>query len=131
MRTDRSRSGPNRWTPPRQQSHLAGVPQPPPSTHANSAAAHGDFARAVDDTYAALLRRLDGDGLIEIHPSRTNGDYVRRLGDRPELRAAVREIVREVEGVQFGMMPCMSRFFALFMAAVMEAGVSVLSPFTA
>ena len=49
-------------------------------------AARGDHARAIDDAYAALLRRLDGDGLIEIHPSRTNGDYVRRLRKRPSMR---------------------------------------------
>jgi hypothetical protein len=69
---------------------------------ARALAARGEYARAIDDTYAALLRRLDGDGLIDIHPSRTNGDYVRQLRDRPELRSAVRDIVGEVERVQFG-----------------------------
>ncbi|MFT3767780.1 MAG: DUF4129 domain-containing protein [Minicystis sp.] len=69
---------------------------------ARAAAARGDFARAIDDAYAALLRRLDGDGLIDIHPSRTNGDYVRALADRPDLRRAVRDVVRDVERVQFG-----------------------------
>ncbi|MEZ4309278.1 MAG: DUF4129 domain-containing protein [Polyangiaceae bacterium] len=69
---------------------------------AQEAAARGDFERAVEDAYAALLRRLDGAGLIEIHPSRTNGDYVRALRDRPELRTNVRAIVRDVERVQFG-----------------------------
>jgi hypothetical protein len=72
---------------------------------ARAAAARGEYARAVDDAYAALLRRLDGDGLIEIHPSRTNGDYVRNLRDRPDLKGAVRGIVRDVEGVQFGATP--------------------------
>ncbi len=86
---------------------------------ARAAAARGDYARAVDDAYAALLRRLDGDGLIEIHPSRTNGDYVRRLGSydggsapkppltagRPDLKEEVRSIARDVEGVQFGATP--------------------------
>jgi hypothetical protein len=69
---------------------------------ARAHAARGDHARAVDDAYAALLRRLDGDGLIEIHTSRTNGDYVRALGDRADLRRAMRSIVRDVEDVQFG-----------------------------
>ncbi len=78
---------------------------------ARAAAAQGDYARAVDDAYAALLRRLDGDGLIEIHPSRTNGDYVRTLRDRPELRGVVGQIVREVEGVQFGATPPSERVF--------------------
>ena len=71
-------------------------------SRARAAADRGDYARAVDDAYAALLRRLDGDGLIEIHPSRTNGDYVRTLRDRPDLRGPVGSIVRDVEGVQFG-----------------------------
>lgn len=69
---------------------------------ARKAASNGDYRAAIDDTYAALLRRLDGDGLIDIHPSRTNGDYVRALGDRPDLKRAVREVVRDVERVQFG-----------------------------
>jgi Domain of unknown function (DUF4129)/Domain of unknown function (DUF4350) len=69
---------------------------------ARAAADRGEYARAVDDCYAALLRRLDGDGFIEIHPSRTNGDYVRALGERPDLERAVKGIVRDVEGVQFG-----------------------------
>jgi len=69
---------------------------------AQAAAQRGDFTKAVEDTYAALLRRLDGAGLIEIHPSRTNGDYVRALYERPDLRGNVRDIVRDVERVQFG-----------------------------
>ena len=69
---------------------------------ARAAAARGEYARAIDDTYAALLRRLDGDGLIDIHPSRTNGDYVRQLRDRPDLKSTVRDIVGDVERVQFG-----------------------------
>lgn len=69
---------------------------------ARKAASRGDYRAAIDDAHAALLRRLDGDGLIDIHPSRTNGDYVRALGERPELKRAVREVVRDVERVQFG-----------------------------
>jgi hypothetical protein len=72
---------------------------------ARSAAARGDHGRAIDDAYAALLRRLDGDGLIDIHPSHTNGDYLRRLGDQPDLRRAVRDVARDVERVQFGDVP--------------------------
>ena len=69
---------------------------------ARAAAARGDYARAIDDAYAALLRRLDGDGHIDIHPSRTNGDYVRQLRDQARLRLAVRDVAREVERVHFG-----------------------------
>ncbi|MEP7124692.1 MAG: DUF4350 domain-containing protein [Byssovorax sp.] len=69
---------------------------------ARAAAARGEYARAIDDVYAALLRRLDADGRIDIHPSRTNGDYVRQLRDDASLRIPVREVVKEVERVHFG-----------------------------
>ncbi|MDI3282847.1 DUF4350 domain-containing protein [Polyangium sp. 15x6] len=70
---------------------------------ARAAAQRGAFGPAIDDVYAALLRRLDGDGIIEIHASRTNGDYVRTLRrERPEIAADVRSIVADVESVQFG-----------------------------
>src|SRR5690606_23799267 len=46
---------------------------------ARQAAERGDFAAAVRDAYAALLRKLDRDGLIEVHRSKTNGDYRRAL----------------------------------------------------
>ena len=75
----------------------------PARARARAAAARGDYARAVDDAYAALLRRLDGDGLIEIHPSRTNGDYVRApRASGPISRARCDRVVRDVERVQFG-----------------------------
>jgi len=68
---------------------------------ARSAAGRGDWEAAIADLYAALLRRLEGDGLIEVHPSRTNGDHLRDLRARPDLWASVAEIVTEVERVQF------------------------------
>ncbi len=107
------------------------APEPPAATRgpvetdverllarARDAASRGDYARAVDDAYAALLRRLDGDGLIEIHTSRTNGDYVRALGERPELKAQVRSIVRDVEDVQFGATPASASVFQSVLARV-------------
>ncbi len=69
---------------------------------ARAAAERGEFEPAIGDTYAALLRKLDGDGLIEVHPARTNGEYVRALRHRPDLMEPVRGIVRNVECVQFG-----------------------------
>ncbi|UQA59575.1 DUF4350 domain-containing protein [Polyangium aurulentum] len=72
-------------------------------SRARAAAQRGEFNQAIDDVYAALLRRLDGDGLIHIQTFRTNGDYVRDLRrDKPELAQAVRAIVADVESVQFG-----------------------------
>jgi hypothetical protein len=78
---------------------------------AREAAARGDFGSAIDDAYAAMLRNLEGHGQIEVSPWRTNGDYIRDLRDDPPLRSKVREVVREVEPVQFGdTVPDASRF---------------------
>ncbi len=69
---------------------------------ARAAASSGDYTRAIQRAHAALLHRLDHDGLIRVAPFRTNGDYVRDLQPQTELRSALREIVRDVEQVQFG-----------------------------
>lgn len=69
---------------------------------ARAAASAGDFTRAIHRAHAALLHRLDHDGKIRVAPSRTNGDHLRDLAADPALRAEVREIVRDVEQVQFG-----------------------------
>lgn len=69
---------------------------------AQRAAQAGNYREAVEATYAALLRKLEGDGLVDIHPSRTNGDYVRQVRERPELRQALRGIAVDVERMQFG-----------------------------
>ncbi len=83
------------------------------------AAARGEYARALDHVYAALLRRLDGDGLIEIHPSRTNGDYLRKLRAQPELHQSVRAIAGDVERAQFGATPPSERVFREVLARVL------------
>lgn len=70
---------------------------------AQEAAGRGDYRRAVDAAHAALLRRLDGEGIIEITVDKTNGDYLRQVGQRnAQLRQELRPIVREVEQLQFG-----------------------------
>jgi hypothetical protein len=107
--TDPDAPPPEAATPGVPLSVAAAVPRGPVETdvdrllaRARAAAARGEYARAIDDVYAALLRRLDADGRIDIHPSRTNGDYVRQLRDHAALRGPVREVVREVERVHFG-----------------------------
>lgn len=84
---------------------------------ARARASAGDHRGAIEDVYAALLRRLEGAGLVELHPSRTNGDYLERLRARQELRRELVAVVREVERVQFGDEPVgaarSSRFFEL------------------
>ncbi len=70
---------------------------------ARAAASRGAFAQAIDDLYAALLRRLDGDGIINIQPFRTNGDYLREVRrERSEIAPDVRAILTDVESVHFG-----------------------------
>ncbi|HTJ80624.1 MAG TPA: DUF4129 domain-containing protein [Polyangiaceae bacterium] len=88
---------------------VAAVPRGPIETdvdrllnRARAAAQRGDYKQAIDDTYAALLRRLEGDGMVDLHPSRTNGDYVRSLRERPDMKRAVRAIADDVETAQFG-----------------------------
>lgn len=85
---------------------------------ARAAARAGDFAAAIRAAHAALLYRLDHDGLIRVDPSRTNGDHLRDLRDKPELRAEVREVVRDVEQVQFGSAPASASLFERVFARV-------------
>jgi hypothetical protein len=85
---------------------------------AREAASRGDYQGAIDAAYAAVLRRLEGDGLIDMHASRTNGDYVRALRDRPELYGELRAIVGEVERTQFGATAPSAPLFDAVMARV-------------
>ena len=88
---------------------------------ARAAAARGDFTQAIADLHAALLRRLDGDGHVRIHPSATNGDYVRELrGRAPALAGPVREITRDIEAVQFGTVLAGEGLFRTLLGRVIE-----------
>jgi hypothetical protein len=70
---------------------------------ARAAAARGDFGRALDDAYAALLRKLEGSGIVSVESHRTNGDHVRDVGRQlPALRPRMQAVVSNVEEVQFG-----------------------------
>jgi Domain of unknown function (DUF4129) len=70
---------------------------------ARSEAAAGDFRGAIGSAYAALLRRLEGAGIVQIAPDQTNGDYVRRIkSDQPSLAGRMEEVVDSVEHAQFG-----------------------------
>ena len=69
---------------------------------ATEAAAKGDYRQATTHAHAALLRYLDQRGLIFVHRSKTNGDYLRSLSGDAGLHASFRWIAREVERVQFG-----------------------------
>jgi hypothetical protein len=70
---------------------------------AHSAAGAGDFAAAVADAYAALLRKLEGSGIVTVESHRTNGDHVRDVGRQlPALRPRMQAVVQNVEEMQFG-----------------------------
>ena len=70
---------------------------------ARAEAAAGDFRAAMGDAYAALLRRLEGAGVVQVEPDKTNGDYVRRVtSERPAIARRMAEVVDSVERAQFG-----------------------------
>lgn len=69
---------------------------------ARTHAAAGRYDAAVDDLYAALLRRLEGDQLLVLERHRTNGDYVRALREHPDWQRLLRDCGRDVERAQFG-----------------------------
>ena len=63
--------------------------------------ARGDERTALFTYLAAALRALDERGAVRIKEDRTNGEYVRACREAP-MRPPLREIVREVDFVQFG-----------------------------
>ena len=70
---------------------------------ARTEAAAGDFRGAIGDAYAALLRRLEGAGVVRVEPDQTNGDYVRQVrSERPAIARRMAEVVDSVECAQFG-----------------------------
>ena len=68
---------------------------------ANELARAGQYAPALQLYLAASLRALDKRGAVRIARDRTNGEYVRACGDAV-AKPALRDIVREVDRVQFG-----------------------------
>ena len=61
----------------------------------------GHYGAALQHYLAASLRALDKRGAVRITRDRTNGEYVRGCGDAT-AKPALRDIVREVDRVQFG-----------------------------
>lgn len=84
------------------------APEPERITDAEAAlreadehARRGDLARALGLYLAASLAALDRRGAIRLARHRTNGEYVRSCSDAA-ARTPLREIVREVDRVEFG-----------------------------
>lgn len=97
---------------------------------ARESAQRGAFDDAVDFSHAALLRRLDHEGLIRLHASRTNGEYVRELRGNASLLDPVRDVLRRVDRAQFGPQAAGSSIFddihARVVAIVKTVGPLVL-----
>jgi hypothetical protein len=86
---------------------------------ARTLALAGDFRSAVSDAYAALLRRLEGAGVLRIEPDQTNGDYLREVkNDRPAFAPGMAEVVGVVEVAQFGERPVTRENFESVFARV-------------
>jgi len=68
---------------------------------ADQLTARGELQAALQLYLAASLRALDKRGAVRLAKDRTNGEYVRGCSD-PSAKPALREIVREVDRVQFG-----------------------------
>jgi len=68
---------------------------------AEAALAAGDLTAALHAFLAATLRALDRRGALQIARDRTNGEYVRACQDEA-ARVTLKELVREVDRVQFG-----------------------------
>jgi hypothetical protein len=102
----------NADVPKPQNVAIAEVLAPPPQAEAISDAEaalreaddharRGDLTRALGLYLAASLAALDRRGAIRLARSRTNGEYVRSCAE-DQSRAALREIIREVDRVEFG-----------------------------
>jgi hypothetical protein len=65
-------------------------------------AAAGELKAAMALLLRALLRHLEIGGRIELHPSRTNGDYVRSLRQRGHDPRELKRVAQEVEAIEFG-----------------------------
>lgn len=63
--------------------------------------ARGELERALGLYLAASLAALDRRGALRVAHHRTNGEYVRAC-EEPAARTSLREIVREVDRVEFG-----------------------------
>jgi hypothetical protein len=113
-------------------------PAPQPSSQAPEAllsqarelAARGAFAAAMSRAFTALLRSLEISGALQLHASRTNGEYVRQLRKNRPLCDDFRRVTGTVESVEFGgQQPSRERFVELMerIARMMgSAGAMVL-----
>lgn len=92
---------------------------------AGERAKRGENEAALQLYLAAALRALDRRGAVRWGRDRTNGEYVRSCLEAPS-REPLREIVREVDEVQFGSAPATES--AVARAAVLAQGIVRWTP---
>ena len=66
----------------------------------------GRFREAVAVMMAALLRWLEAAGLVQFHPGKTNGDYLREFPPIKPGREALGDFIREFDGTVYSGLPC-------------------------
>ena len=81
------------------------------------AAEKGDYAQALRAMMATQLRWLSDRGVIRLHASKTNGDYLREFSRQRESRNLFRKFVIAFDAVTYGRAPCEARTYANFDSA--------------
>lgn len=75
--------------------------------HARELAVRGEYTAAAHALYAAMLDRIAGHGEIELHASKTIGDYTRDLRRQSSIRLpGFRDFARTYETVIYGLGAC-------------------------
>lgn len=69
---------------------------------ADAAAGSGQFALAFRWLYLALIRHLDRRSLVRFDGSATNYDYLRQVGDHPDIARHLEPLTRAAEPVWYG-----------------------------
>lgn len=73
---------------------------------AETLAAEGRFAEAMQASFTGLMLRLDGKGVLRFHPSKTPREYAReaRLGE--DSRAGLQDAVNQLYACAYAGRPC-------------------------
>jgi hypothetical protein len=91
----------HRPVPPGMQEHLH-LPADTLRAMAGQAAARGDYPAAIHWTMLALLRSLADRGFVKLHPSKTNGDYVREFSQATAGGPRMAEFVADFDRYTYG-----------------------------
>ena len=70
-----------------------------------------DYAGALSYLTVSLLKRVDSFGFIKLHPSKTNGDYLRECGRSNGIFNVFRQYLIGFESVAYGFKSCDETYF--------------------